>query len=200
MNIDEIMNEAKSVLQENVNLRNVKDSKECELFSKIKKNYKEIFEPIHNELMDLDRQLEQRSGNRIKSEDARFVIESSFHYYIWFKVDCDCNRREFDFCDIENFFYDSWRFCRDRIFKALSVFTSTEKTLVFVDEIREVMAERYKKQIEYLRPQNENLANSIEKLTKELEQSSIVEEKQDGTVKIKIGDKVFIGTVKEKES
>jgi len=62
------------------------------------------------------------------------------------------------------------------------------------------MAERYKKQIEYLRPQNENLANSIEKLTKELEQSSIVEEKQDGTVKIKIGDKVFIGTVKEKES
>lgn len=77
------------------------------------------------------------------------------------------------------------------------MFDTEEHAMQTLERIRKGYSVILNKYLEKIDGENAELSGAVEKLTDMLENSSVMEEKEDGTVEIKIGGKTFRGKVTE---
>ena len=74
---------------------------------------------------------------------------------------------------------------------------SEEKTMQTLERVRKGYMSIFSQFLDYIGNENEELYNAVEELTKILADSTTMEEKEDGTVEIHLGNKTFRGKVVE---
>ncbi len=74
---------------------------------------------------------------------------------------------------------------------------SEEKTMQTLEYVRKGYAEIFNQYLTRINKENEGLYSTVEELTKLLADSTVMEEKEDGTVEIHLGGKTFRGKVVE---
>ena len=77
------------------------------------------------------------------------------------------------------------------------MFDTEEHAMQTLERIRKGYTVILNKYLEKIDSENTELSGVVEKLTEQLENSSVLEEKEDGTVEIKIGCKIFRGKLTE---
>ena len=88
--------------------------------------------------------------------------------------------------------------CNERVVKYISPYLDTEEhSLQLLERIRKGYAEILRQFLELLDRENTELYKAVEEFSKRLENSSTVENKDDGTVEIHLGGKTFRGSIVE---
>jgi phosphoglycolate phosphatase-like HAD superfamily hydrolase len=73
-----------------------------------------------------------------------------------------------------------------------------EHAMQFLERVRKGYSDVFTQFLAFINRENEKLHDTIEDLSKRLLDSSVVENKEDGTVEIHLGGKVFRGNIVEK--
>ena len=88
-------------------------------------------------------------------------------------------------------------FCESDVRAIADYLGSEEKTMRTLEYVRKGYAEIFNQYLTHINKENEGLYSTVEELTKLLADSTVMEEKEDGTVEIHLGGKTFRGEVVE---
>ena len=131
----------------------------------------------------------------------KFCFYSDDKYRCYINPNCECYMEYVDkVYDNGEKHYDSLHFeeCSIRYHSLCMKEFKVEDTAIKVaDKLREAFATRVSEIIEAFKVKNTRMADHLEKLKAELEQSSTVEQVSENTVRVQIGGKTYIGTLEE---
>ena len=197
MELDKLINEVKVKTEENLNLKEEQSNLQEQIVDNMNKNFYSLFYPEVEQLWNVVNKLSYIT--QIYIPDGYFGIDNK-PLIVNFKVAHDQSRFYLELPD------RSWNVKSKERKKAsnfnlvkswLPYFGTEEATLETLDVAIKTFAIWFERFLEEIDQCNESLKASVEALKNELNGSSAIEEKEDGSVEIKIIGKTYIGTVKE---
>lgn len=205
MDINEILGKVKDSVAKNASMEETAESRAIELRDKCVDNYnrivKEHFDLLHTLASDLCKKYgifynvcedEKSEHLLIKYSNAFYYVEvraDKYYYkpYYW----CNNGVINEDICSIHS--------CCDRrrVIAFSELFSTEDRTNAFLTEVNEQYAKLFEEVIKVVDKKNEELALQLDSLKEALSTSSVVKEKEDGSIEIHLNGKTYVGTVKE---
>ena len=208
MDINEIVEKVKDSVAKNVSMEETCESRAIELRDKCVDNYnrivKEYFDMLHTLANDLCNKYgvfynvkeENKSEHLLikyyGNNSSRFYVEVKADKYLYRPYYC-CNNQVIkeDICSIHT--------CndRERVIAFGELFSTEDKANAFLAEVTEQYTKLFEEIIKVVDEKNTELALQLDSLREALSTSSVVKEKEDGSIEIHLNGKTYIGTVKE---
>lgn len=191
MDFTEFTNSLKEKIANNEKLENEKKQLEQGLADKLRVNYKTIFEPEFEKLVEMDELLR-------KATDKSFITEIGGEDNLCYYPKCyslQGLRYKRILVRLNEYSSNNLDYIRD--FSVL--FATVDSTIAFLDKVKsEIFMKRFKIYEGYLDKQTEYLRDAIATLLDKMSESSSVKENSNGTIEITINGKTYVGAVKEK--
>lgn len=210
--LNEIISKVKDSVAKNVAMEEDYESKAIVLRDKCIGNYKNIVESGLEMCHNLAKDLAYKYGIWFASEGqegsehftAKYYGNGSEGYYLCISVRSKDYRYDYrphyytnhvsladSIKGIHNPNY------KDKIVSFSSILATEDKAEALLSEIYKVYADFFTKALKQVEGENEKLSSQLKTLTDYLSDSHTIEEKEDGTVEIRLGGKTYIGTLKE---
>ena len=182
-NFDDIKKSVIDLVNENEKLEDQVKETRKKLGSIIEENYNKIVDPVLDELEGLDHILGIKASmfDTIKHEDLPIYYVPK-HWSNW-GLHYTSNGNS-----VSPYYVDE---------QTIENFSTVEKALAFVEVVKKIFVERFKTYAPILEERNKEIKNKLDDLVESLNNSSTIKKQDDGTVEIKLGDKTFVGTIKE---
>lgn len=203
MELKELKAKALELRTENVRLKSEVLSKENEYVRVIKKNFVEIILPYMREMNDFIKGVGctgfKTEESLIKEEflikDNTFFVELrlsssgvNIYYHEWNSHGLEC------YIDYE----DKYKSLQNYNWILLAeFFASVDSCNAFIKRLNEAYAVILSKAIEKFETENPSLAETLRDLTEKVSKASCMEEKENGTVEIRLGGKTYTAVLKE---
>ena len=182
-NFDDIKKNVIDLINEQNELEEREKETRKKLGSIIEENYNRIVSPVLKELSELDYVLE----NKVGMFDT-LKVDGMPIYYVSKHWSGSGLRYMSDGDSVSPYYTDE---------RTIENFSTVEKASAFAETVKKIFVEKFKTFAPMLEEKNKELKNKIDKLVEALNNSSTIKEQDDGTVEIKLGDKTFVGTIKE---
>ena len=209
MDINEILEGVKTSVAKNVSMEETAEGRAIELRDKCVDNYNRIIREHFDMLHTLASDLCQKYGifYNVKEDNKSEHLLIKYYsnnrsggFYVEVKVDTYlyrpyywCNNLMFkdDICSIHD--------CnnRERVIAFSKLFSTEDRANAFLAEVDEQYAKLFEEVIKVVDEKNSELALQLDSLKEALSTSSVVKEKEDGSIEIHLNGKTYIGTVKE---
>ena len=209
MDINEIMGKVKDSVAKNVSMEETCENRAIELRDKCVDNYnrivKEHFDMLHTLASDLCKKYGIFYNVKEDNKSEHLLIKyygdnHSCGFYIEVKVGRYLYRPYY-WCDNQVVKEDirSIHDCnnRKRVIAFSELFSTEDKANAFLAEVNEQYAKLFEEVIKVVDEKNAELALQLDSLKEALSTSSVVEEEEDGTIKIRLGGKTYIETLLE---
>lgn len=209
MDINEIVGKVKDSVAKNVSMEETCENRAIELRDKCVDNYnriiKEHFEMLHTLASDLCKKYGIFYNVRDENKSEHLLIKyygnnHSGGFYIEVRADRYLYRPYY-WCNNSAIKEDirSIHDCnnRERVIAFGELFSTEDKANAFLAEVNEQYAKLFEEVIKVVDEKNVELALQLDSLKEALSTSSVVKEKEDGSIEIHLNGKTYIGTVKE---
>lgn len=209
MDITEILESVKDSVAKNVSMEETAESRAIELRDKCVDNYnrivKEHFDMLHTLASDLCYKYGIFYNVKGDSESEHLRIKyyannRSSGFYVEVRADKHLYRPYY-WCnnqvikeDIRSIHASN---DRARVIAFGELFSTEDKANAFLAEVNEQYAKLFEEVIKVVDEKNTELALQLDSLKEALSTSSVVKEKEDGSIEIHLNGKTYIGTVKE---
>jgi hypothetical protein len=202
-NLKELTDEIKGAVEKNLELENRKKEVMDDLRKVMIKNYQTVLQEELSIYYRLSKDLREKfrcsvsytEEKKDNSEIRLFYSYSDTDVYIKYYVD---NSKYYLSLRGDD---DTVRFLEKSGETTLSIFSeyldTEEHALQLLERVRKGYSDIFTQFLAFINKENEKLHDSIEDLSKRLSDSSVVENKGDGTVEIHLGGKVFRGNIVE---
>lgn len=200
MELNELKEKAILLKEENTKLRNEVNAKKVEFARIIRKNFVEIILPYMRSMNDFINNLNFRFAEkteRIIDDDQKIHTtvdkrQTSCGITLLFK---EWKTYGLDVCltykeSYKNLNADQWM-------PLAELFESVDACNSFIEQLNADYSIIIESAINQYETENPALAETLQNLTEKIRNSSFVEQKEDGSIKIIINGKTYIGTVKE---
>lgn len=209
MDINEILESVKTSVAKNVSMEETAESRAIELRDKCVDNYnriiKEHFDMLHTLASDLCDKYgifyNVKEDN--KSEHLLIKYYGSNHssgFYVEVKVGRYLYRPYY-WCNHELIKEDIRSIHtsndRARVIAFGELFSTEDKANAFLAEVDEQYTKLFEEAIKVVDEKNAELALQLDSLKEALSTSSVVKEKEDGSIEIHLNGKTYVGTLKE---
>lgn len=208
MDITEILESVKDTVRKNIEMNEVFEQKAIVLrdkcvdnWNKIIKEHLEMLHTLASELCykyevffnvkDKESETEHFIAEYYASNCGRFYVEVRVGQYSFRAYYYSNGNTYSDSADIN--IYRS----KESLFAFADILSTEDKASNLLAEIDEVYCNLFTKVLQKVKEDNEELSKQLETLTSCLSNSSVMEEKEDGSIEIHLNGKTYIGTVKE---
>lgn len=208
MDITEILESVKDSVAKNVSMEETAESRAIELRDKCVDNYnrivKEHFDMLHTLASDLCKKYgifyNVKENNKSEHLLIKYYGNNSSGFYVEVIAD-KYLYRPYYYCnnqvikeDIRSIHASN---DRARVIAFGELFSTEDKANAFLAEVNEQYAKLFEEVIKVVDEKNAELALQLDSLKEALSTSSVVKEKEDGSIEIHLNGKIYIGTVKE---
>ena len=203
LNLKELTDEIKGAVEKNLELENRKKEVMDDLRKVMIKNYQTVLKEELFMYYRLSKELREKfrcsvlyaEEKKDNSEIKLFYSYTDTEVYIAYYVN---NTKYYLSLRGDD---DSIRFLEKAGETTLSIYSeyldTEEHAMLFLERVRKGYSDIFMQFLALINKENEKLHDSIEDLSKRLSGSSVVEKKEDGTVEIHLGGKVFRGNIVE---
>lgn len=203
-NLKELTDEIRGAVEKNLELENKKKEVLDNLRKVMVNNYKTVLKEELYVYYRLSRELREKfrcsvlyvEEKKDNSEIKLFYGYSDTDVYIKYSEN-DVSKNYLSLRGDD----DTVRFLEKSGETTLSIFSqyldTEEHALQLLERVRKGYSDIFTQFLAFINKENEKLHNTIEDLSKRLSDSSVVENKEDGTVEIHLGGKVFRGNIVE---
>ena len=183
MELNELTEKLTNMIAEKEQLEKERNQCNNTLAKKIAENYETLFVPQVKPLQELDNKLSDACNLNLRTES-----EYDFDYsYKGFMTHC-YNFEILSSSSMAN---------SNRVLYFGKFFLSEDLTIKTIEEAKKIFLQRFTEYEKRLTGINDYIRECVKELKAKLEQSSAVEQKEDGSVEFHINGKTYIGTVKE---
>lgn len=174
----------KEKVRRNKQIQAEKAENEAELLRIMRKNYEELYLTEYKSLVEIDELLSKETKIYFQSYNANTDVLAFYPS---------------DFAGWGLFYkgHEVTWFGNKEIGLFSDIFLSVDSTSKFLDSVKKLFAERFRRYEEKLDETAKDLREGLADVLDKLSRASCTEMKENGTIEITIGGKTYIGTVKE---
>lgn len=209
--LNKLIDSVKDSVAKNVAMEEEFNAKAEELRDRCVKNYdtiiRETFDILHELARDLCRKYHIffNTDESFKTEHVLIkYYENCEGFYVQISTDKFYFRPYYYSCNTEwkdnlraEVYGGNTKINKEKLMEWADLLSTEDKTNALFSEICENYLQLFKKILETVNNENEDLANQLTSLTEYLQNSSVVKEEEDGTIEIHLNGKTYKGTVVE---
>lgn len=203
LNLKELTDEIKGAVEKNLELENRKKEVMDDLRKVMIKNYQTVLQEELSMYYRLSKDLREKFRHSVQ-----YVEEKTDNASIKLSYGCIDTEVYIAYYVNNTKYYlslrgdeDTVRFLEKAGETTLSIYSqyldTEEHAMQFLERVRKGYSDLFMQFLAFINKENEKLHDTIEDLSRRLSDSSVVENKGDGTVEIHLGGKVFRGNIVE---